>query len=91
MKHKLFEIDLGWQPKSSFDFISGKGLSNPSVKELQQKLKASFGDAKFAHRLAKARFTAHSSRKYQPLNYSIGDQIWLSRKYFTDAVPRSQI
>ena len=53
-------------------------------------MKDSFTDAVFSHELAKARFAARASQKYATPNYNVGDEMWLSRNYFTDAVTKQQ-
>lgn len=86
-----FELDIGWKPKSPVELLSGSTNSSvESVNALKERLSASFDDALFAHRMAQARQAAYNSKRYRPPNYSVGDEVWLSRKYFTDSASKVQ-
>lgn len=84
-----FELDLGWQPKSPLDCLAGPESMVESVNELRGRLDVAYQDAKFAQ-LAKACTAAYNSQKYTPITYKVGDVVWLSHKYFSDAVSKVQ-
>lgn len=87
-----FELDLGWKPKSPIELVCSQFHSSvESVNELQQRLLESFQDALFAHRLSQARQSAYNAKRYRPPSYKVGDEVWLSRKYFTDSASKVQV
>lgn len=87
-----FEAELGWNPKSPLDLISGSVsiVENESINEFKDRLKVSLEDAKYAYKIAKANQSASSSLKYKPHSYTIGDKVWVNRTLFKDAYSRSQ-
>ena len=85
-----FEMDLGWQPRSPLDLLQRAEASVESVNQFRRRLSLSYDDAAFAHGLAKANYAARGSQKYSNPTYSVGDLVWLSREYFTDAVTKQQ-
>lgn len=86
-----FELNLGWCPTSYLDSVSKAGASSiESVNELKRHLAASSDVIRFAHRLAEARFSSYNARRYKPQSYKVGDKVWLSKDYFTDAVAMIQ-
>lgn len=81
-----FEADLGWKPRAPLDIISSRDDEHlPTVTEFRKHLEATFRSATFAHRLAQARQSAYNSKKYSPPSYTVGDDVYLSRKLFTDS------
>lgn len=85
-----FELDLGWKPKSPLELLSNPDSSVESVRLLRNRISAAEQDSKFAQRLAQSRQIAYNSKKYRPPDYKIGDEVWLSRRYFTDALSKTQ-
>lgn len=86
-----FELDIGWKPKSPLELLSSRSdYSTEGINDLRKLLLSSFEDAVFAHRLAQARQAAYNSKKYRPPSYVVGDEVWLSRKYFTDSASSVQ-
>lgn len=85
-----FECDLGWLPKSPLDCLVGKQSRVESVDEFRSRMASAYEDAKFAQHLASARSAAYNSKKRTPVSYAVGDEVWLSRKYFTDSVSKDQ-
>jgi len=65
LKCSPFELDIGWNPKSVLDFISGSEINVQSLDELKKKLKFSLDDAQFSYKLAKSRQAAESSTRYK--------------------------
>ncbi len=45
----LFEVDLGWKPKSPLDCLNTTLDPNESVEEFKTRLKLSLDDAKYAY------------------------------------------
>ena len=86
----LFELDLGWTPKSPLDMLSGKEIPLQNVEEFKEKLKASLEDAQYSYKIAKASQSAYSSMKYRIPNYYVGGKVWLNRSLFKDAYAKSQ-
>lgn len=81
-----FEVDLGWKPKTPLDIISGRDNDSlPTVTEFREQLEESFKSATFVYRLAQAKQAAYNSKKYLPSSYEIGDEVYLSKKLFTDS------
>ncbi len=70
-----FEVDLGWIPKSTLDLVSATNVSNETVSQFKERLKATLDDAKFAYELAKADQSARSSFKYKFHSYKSGDKV----------------
>lgn len=85
-----FELDLGWNPKSPVDLFARPDSSVAAVTDLKKRLNSAAADASFSHLLAQARQQAYDSKRYVPPSYNIDDKVWLSRKYFTDAVSKTQ-
>lgn len=85
-----FELDFGWKPKSPLDLMSSSDSSVESVNDLRKRLSAAGLDARFAQRLAQARQATYINQRYRPPTYQLGDQVWLSRKYFTDSFSKTQ-
>ena len=85
-----FEVDIGWNPKSPLDFISGPTCNNESVTEFKKRLKYSLDDAKFSYATAKAGQSARASFKYKPHTYRVGDKLWINRSLFKDVYAKSQ-
>ena len=71
----LFEMDLGWKPKSPLDLFSGKQCEIQSVEDFNTSLKASLKDAQFAYKVARARHIAYTAGKSQPRKYKVGDKV----------------
>ena len=85
-----FELDLGWNPKSPLDYISGTDVPVQSVHEFKELLKCSLDDAKYSYKVSKARQAAEASSLYQKPNYEIGSKLWLNKSLFNDAYSKSQ-
>ena len=85
-----FELDLGWNPKSVLDFISGSEIDVQSVDDLRKQLKFSLEDAQFSHKLVKSKQAAESSTKYKPPSYGVGSKVWGNKILFSDAYSKSQ-
>lgn len=86
-----FEADIGWNPRSPLDMLSRRSdLSNQRVDDMKKRLSASFEDAKFAQLLAQSRQAAYNGKKYQPPSYSVGDEVFISKKLFTPAASSIQ-
>jgi len=85
-----FEMDLGWNPKSALEFISGAESSIESLDELKDKLRNSLEDAKFSYKVAKARQASESSLKYKEPKYQPNDKVWINKSLFTDLYSKSQ-
>lgn len=81
-----FETDLGWNPKSPLDCLIGEESTNDIVNSFRQRLSMAYEDATFAQAFAAARYSAYNGQKRQPVEYQVGESVWLSRKLFTDAV-----
>lgn len=90
MNMSPFELDLGWKPKSPLELLSTRDCSVESVTDLRTRLRSAATDATFAHLLAQSRQKAYNSKRYTPPSYKVGDSVWLSRKYFTDALSKTQ-
>lgn len=81
-----FELEIGQQPKSPLELLAqGPKVDIQSVSEFKESLRASFTDATFAHRLAQTRQAAYNSKLYAPPTQTVGDEVFLSKKLFTDA------
>lgn len=81
-----FELDLGWSPKSPLEALSSVPEDTVhTVNEFKTQLKESFKSATFAQRLAQARQAAYNAKRYRPPSYRPGDEVFLSRKLFTDS------
>lgn len=85
-----FELDLSWILKSPLRFLSSTSSQTESINELRKRLEDSYEDAKFSQKLAQARYASYNTKKYTPRSYGVGDQVWLSRKYFADSVSNVQ-
>lgn len=85
-----FEMDLGWNPKSPLDLLSKADSSVEDVNSFRKQLTEAFEHAKFAHRLSRARYASYNSNLRQPIQYNIGDLVWLSRTVFVDALSKHQ-
>lgn len=64
---------------------SRKSEALQSIEDFRKKLYQYFEDAKFSHKLASARLAANNSKGSKPHAYSLGDEVWLSHRYFTDS------
>lgn len=84
-----FDLDLGWVPKSPLDLLSGSDASVQSVNSLKKRLHYAALDARFAQTLAQVTQAAYNNKRYRPPQYKVGDDVWLSRKYFTDSFSKS--
>lgn len=81
-----FVADLGWKPKTPLDVPSRRDDEHlPTVTEFRRHLEESLQSATFAHRFAQARQAAYNSKRYTPPSYSVGDEVYLSKKLFTDS------
>lgn len=81
-----FEADLGWKPRSPLELLPTRQEENlHSVAEFRASLEESFRSATFAQRLAQARQAAYNAKRYTPPSYAVGDEVYLSRKLFTNA------
>lgn len=81
-----FEADLGWQPKSPLDLLANYTQDHlQTVTDFKEHLEESFRVATVAHRLAQARQSAYNSNKYTPPSCEVGDEVYLSKKRFTDS------
>lgn len=85
-----FELDLGWKLKSPLELLSRTNSSVESVNDLKIRLSAAVLHAQNAQKLAQARQAAYNNQRYCPPSYRVGNMVWLSRKYFTDAYSKSQ-
>lgn len=85
-----FEMDLGYNPRTPLDMISGSEIPVESVEDFKQRMKNSLEDAKFSYNVSKARQSAQSSKHYMAPKYRVGSKLWLNRSLFTDAYSRSQ-
>lgn len=85
-----FELDLVYRPKTPLDFLSSNDSPVESVNEFKSRLRSFYEDAKFAQQLAKARFSAYNAQKYRAPSYRESGEVWLSKKYITDAVSSTQ-
>lgn len=86
-----FEVDLGWVPKSPLAQL-GSVLETPiaSVNELKGRLAAALNDARFAHQVSKAKNASYASQRMKEPSYRVGDQVWLNRSIFKDAISKVQ-
>lgn len=83
--NSAFQLDLGWCPHSALDvLLQPSDFSVQSIEDLKQRLKASFDDALFAHRLAQERRAAYTIQNYTSPSYSVRDSVFLSRELSTD-------
>ena len=85
-----FEVDLGWKPRSPIDVLYGQSVPVESVNQFKRQLRSALEDAQFAHELAKARNSAQSAKKFQPHPYKVGDQVWVAKELFRDAIAKVQ-
>lgn len=85
-----FGIDLGWKPKSPIDDLHKQAVPFESVNEFKTQLRAALEGAQFVLELAKARNRAQSAQKYTPHPYKTGDQMWIDKELFRDAVAKTQ-
>lgn len=90
MNMSPFELDLRWKPKSPIELLGRHDSSVEAVADIRTRLSSAAKDANFAHLLAHSRQKAYKSKAYTPPSYKIGDMIWLSRKYFSDALSKTQ-
>lgn len=86
-----FEVDLGWNPKSTLYLLKTNKVSFiESLAELQKRMYEDLEDARIAHHLVKARQSAYSARKGQPHPYTRCDMVWLDKVLFWDVIARNQ-
>lgn len=85
-----FEINIGWNPKSPLDSLTTHNSSSEGVNEFLKHLSAAYESSKFAQQIAAARYSAHNAAKFSPVNYSVGERVLLSRRYFTDHLSNIQ-
>lgn len=85
-----FEVDLCWNPKNPLDLLRNDDSRLETVTELKNELESSFIDATFSHELAKSRAASYSANKYKEPDYKAGDEVWLHKTLFRDAITRSQ-
>lgn len=85
-----FEIDRGYVPRAPVDLFMKHNTVIETVNEFKNRQAAALADARFCHRLAKARQSAYSAQKYEDPKYSIGDMVLISRALFPDAIDKSQ-
>lgn len=87
-----FEADLGWQPRSPIEISSSRhDDSFQTVNAFQAKLDESFRNATFAQRLVQAREAAYNSKRYTPPNHEVRNEVYLTRKLFTDATSTARL
>lgn len=77
-----FEVGLGWRPKWRLDTLFRAPTDLESLSDFRDRLKSVMEDAKYAHRLAKARQIAEASIHYKRPTYQVGDSVWISRKLY---------
>ena len=85
-----FEMDIGWNPKSALDFMTGYESSVESVDDLKKNLRESLNDAQYSYGIAKAKQSAESSQKYKAPSYVIGSKVWINKSLYKDAYSKSQ-
>ena len=90
LAYSPFEADLGWQPRSPLDQLNPSVSDIESINSLKSRLTAILQEVRFALQFSKARAAAYQSQKSTPATYVVGDSVWLSKKYFKDAVAKSQ-
>lgn len=56
-----------------------------TVTYFRKKLEKKFGSAIFAQRLAQSRQAAYNGKHYTPPSYKVRDEVYLSKKLFTDS------
>lgn len=61
----LFELNLGWNPKSPLEFLSGSECLLDSFDEFKLRLQISLERAKFGYEVEKAMQSASSYKKYK--------------------------
>lgn len=91
LQHSLFEVYLGYNPKGPAEFGFQANETVESVTQFNHRIKAALTDARFSLELRKARHSAYSAQKTAPATYEVGDNVWVSRNLFRDAVSRSQV
>lgn len=86
MRMSPFEADLGWQPRSPLELLANHNEDKiQTVTEFRAALRESFKSATFAQHLAQSRQAAYNNQRYRPPSYKVGDEVYLSRKLFTDS------
>lgn len=81
-----FEADFGWTPRSSLDWISRNPVDTVQrLSEFRATMDESFKITIFSHRLAQARQSTYNAKKYRPPCCKVGDEVYLSKKLFTDS------
>ena len=56
------------------------------MNEFHSNLLSAYNDPKFAQQLSNTRNAAHNSQKRVPVNYEIGEKVWISRNCFKDNI-----
>ena len=90
-----FELDLGWQPRNPVDLMfrscdDGSVDGSPGgVDEFKSNLKSIFDNALLDQESSKAKQAAYRTRKYQPYEYTTGDQLLVDSVLFKDEVSQS--
>jgi len=79
-----FEMDLGWNPKSPLDVISGREETHAALQEFKNNLKESLEDAVYAYKISKAGQSARSSLKYKPHTWSHNTFLLSTKRYWTN-------
>lgn len=85
-----FEMDLGWNPRSPIDMISSADGSVEDVSRFKKRQMDAFESAELSKRLARARYVSYNSQSRQSVQYNVGDQVWLNKEVFKDAVSAHQ-
>lgn len=85
-----FEVDLGWRPRDPMDFLAGSQPLVQSVKSFWSTVQGAFDDARYAHKLAKARQTAEADAHSKHRSYKLNDEVWVSLKLWTDAYSKTR-
>ncbi len=68
-----FQMNLGWNPKSSIDFLAKNDCPVETVTE--SRLNESLSDARFSSQVSKARQNAQREKSYKPHSYKVGDRL----------------
>ncbi len=58
----LFEMDMGWNPKSPIDMLTRNDCPVETVTEFKSRLNETLSDAKFSYQVTKARQSAQRGK-----------------------------
>lgn len=71
-----FEIDLGWNPKSSLDMIVSPRNTNQSIEVFKNRLRKTLDNPKYLYEVVKSNERARSSLKNKSSSYKVVDKLY---------------